>query len=582
LRTHGVAAVKSRSILAPISFDPLALYEYTGWLCTAGGMLRRVFVDHQIGHTITGRNGERITITRANARWFITREEANHVLEHFAKYAARYPSIGPRELVKFARLRIGADSSEWESWIAKQLTREPVWVLPAPLYVYRFGETPPPAPPLPEPGPGRAASGPSVGAPASNVAAASVPPTGSKKRGTANRDAYMTRIEVAQALFARIEGILAQEGIDSSNLWWAEPCAGSGNILRQMPVDRRLGWDIHPLDDGSLGIVQADYTKQQLDPSKKWFVLTNPFFRNQGPLELFTWAAQQDCVGGIGLIAPHFFQRHTTENKIHPYFHRVHREILPSDSFLRDGQKKYIPTIYDIWFRRDFMRDVVVVRSEHPDWVWLPAKQMGDADYWMQCYGVGFGDLKRPDNLGKTDDPSWHWFIRELRPGTIDRLKRLDWQAVAYPTVTTPRIDKAEVVRAYIAAYGDPEAPDYNPDEVAAPEPTAPTPPAAHPEAPAAADPHSHPDLEWIPPRRGCDEATVWIGRRGPNVGKILDGTKQVPTIRGDYYALRCPASAVAILRSIRWRVLVGPSATLSKHTISREYTRVKLAGLPT
>jgi hypothetical protein len=35
-------------------------------------------------------------------------------------------------------------------------------------------------------------------------------------------------------------------------------------------------------------------------------------------------------------------------------------------------------------------------------------------------------------------------------------------------------------------------------------------------------------------------------------------------------------------LRSIRWRVLVAPSATLSKYTISREYTRVKLAGLPT
>ena len=256
----------------------------------------------------------------------------------------------------------------------------------------------------------------------------------------------------------------------------------------------------------------------------------------------------------------------------------MHREILRSDSFLRDGQKKYIPSIFDIWIRRDYMRDVVVVRTEHPDWVWLPAKQMGDADYWMQCYGVGFGDLKRPDNLGMTDDPSWHWFIRELRPGTIDRLKRLDWQAVAYPTVTTPRIHKAEVVRAYIAAYADPEAPDYNPDEVAAPEPTPPTPPAAHRAAPAAADPHSHPDLEWVLPRRGCDEATVWIGRRGPNVGMILDGTKQVPPIPGDFYALRCKAPAAAILRSIRWRRLASPGGTLSKQTISREYRKAKEA----
>ena len=78
--------------------------------------------------------------------------------------------------------------------------------------------------------------------------------------------------------------------------------------------------------------------------------------------------------------------------------------------------------------------------------------------------------------------------------------------------------------------------------------------------------------------RRGYDEATVWIGRRGPNVGKILDGTKQVPPNPGDYYALRCKAPAVAILRSIRWRVLVPPGGTLSKQTISREYRKAKEA----
>jgi hypothetical protein len=371
------------------------------------------------------------------------------------------------------------------------------------------------------------------------------------------------------------------------DLWWAEPCAGSGNLLRQMPADRRIGWDINPLDNGECGIVQADYQRQLLDPSKKWCVLTNPPFRNQGPLTLFTWAAQQDCVVVIGMIVPHFFQRHTTENKLHPYFHRIHREVLSPDSFLRNGQKKYSPAIFDIWTRRDYMRDVVVVRTEHPDWAWLPTKQIGEADYWMQWYGVGFGDIKRPDKLGKIDDPSWHWFIREIRPGTIDRLKRLDWPSVGYPTVTTPRIHKPEVVRAYCAAYGEPEAPDYNPENrgagenVVAPEAPAPTSPEAPSEAPATAEPDSHSDLEWIPMRRGFDEATVWIGRRGPNVGKILDGTKQVPTIPCDHYALICTPPAVAILRSIPWRSL-AVGGTLSKHTISREYTRAKLGRLAT
>jgi len=51
-----------------------------------------------------------------------------------------------------------------------------------------------------------------------------------------------------------------------------------------------------------------------------------------------------------------------------------------------------------------------------------------------------------------------------------------------------------------------------------------------------------------------------------------------VPTISGDYYALRCTAPAVAILRSIRWRVLVSAGGALSKQTISREYRKAKQA----
>jgi hypothetical protein len=157
-----------------------------------------------------------------------------------------------------------------------------------------------------------------------------------------------------------------------------------------MPVDRRVGWDINPLDNGALGIIRIDdYSTQRLDPSKSWAVLTNPSFKRQGPLALFNWAAEQDCVVAIGLIAPHYFQRYTVENKLHRYFHREHREVLAPDSFLRDGQRKYSPAIFDIWVRRDYMRDLMVVRTVHPDWLWLPAKQRAEADWWMQSFGVG-------------------------------------------------------------------------------------------------------------------------------------------------------------------------------------------------
>jgi len=103
----------------------------------------------------------------------------------------------------------------------------------------------------------------------------------------------------------------------------------------------------------------------------------------------------------------------------------------------------------------------------------------------MQHWGIGFGDIKDAHNLGKINDPASHWFLKERRVGTVERLKRLNWDEVAYPTLSSPRLHKSEVVAAYIGAYGDPDGADYDPEDrgaseyVAAPEATAP--PAAPP-----------------------------------------------------------------------------------------------------
>ena len=229
------------------------------------------------------------------------------------------------------------------------------------------------------------------------------------------------------------------------------------------------------------------------------------------------------------------------------------------------------------------MRDQIVIRDTHPDWEWLPARRNVEADAWMQMWGVGVGDIKPPDNLGKTNDWSLHVYVKEIRPGTIERLKRINWREVTYLTLSSPRLHKDEIVGAYIAAYGDPEAPDYNPEDggagknVAAPEAPAPTLPAAPPSSESFTAPD---DLEWLTRRRGIGEATLWIGWRGPHAGKLLDGAKQVPQIPADFYALRCDAPTEAIMRSIRWRGVVSPrGGTLSKQTISREYRKAKEAG---
>ena len=91
-----ISAIKDRSILCGLSFDPMDLYEYTCWLCTEGGMLKRTYISEN---------------RRAH---FLTLKEANEVLEHFRVFAPRYPQITPRTLAKFARMRIGVSHSIWQ------------------------------------------------------------------------------------------------------------------------------------------------------------------------------------------------------------------------------------------------------------------------------------------------------------------------------------------------------------------------------------------------------------------------------------------------------------------------------------
>jgi Protein of unknown function (DUF3102) len=84
-----------------------------------------------------------------------------------------------------------------------------------------------------------------------------------------------------------------------------------------------------------------------------------------------------------------------------------------------------------------------------------------------------------------------------------------------------------------------------------------------------------HPDLIWVPKRRS-DEATIWVCRRGPNIGNIVKATS-ITTPPEGFYGIRCSVDTVVILRSIRWRDVLNPlptghAANMSQADIVRAY----------
>lgn len=118
----GVQPLRNRCAIIGLPFDPLELYHYVGWLASNTPMLRDLYFDYKIGEPMPARNGGTVIAHKGNNRRRLSRPETEEVLSHFCYYAPSYPSISPRELVRFAVARIGKSYDEWAAQIAPLLT----------------------------------------------------------------------------------------------------------------------------------------------------------------------------------------------------------------------------------------------------------------------------------------------------------------------------------------------------------------------------------------------------------------------------------------------------------------------------
>ena len=155
-------------------------------------------------------------------------------------------------------------------------------------------------------------------------------------------DAFMTKPETASRLYRVALTKLAEDGCftqqEMNALWLVEPSAGTGNFFNEMPKDRRIGIDINPL---APDIIKADFLTYELpfDPTIIWGIIGNTPFRNGMTFKVIDRAARLGA-SFFGLILPHTILRPSMRNKIDSHFHCIHHEVLPEDSFLRDGQVK--------------------------------------------------------------------------------------------------------------------------------------------------------------------------------------------------------------------------------------------------
>ena len=138
-------------------------------------------------------------------------------------------------------------------------------------------------------------------------------------------------------------------------------------------------------------------------------------------------------------------------NRLDPFYWCIHDQLLPRESFLRNGKPHDVPARHQIWVRRDTRREPLKERTEHPDLIWVPRSRSNEATIWICRRGSDVGDIIAA--VGTTKPPEDYYGIRCSNDAVVV-LRSIHWRDVLDPLPIghAPNMSRADIVRAYVEA----------------------------------------------------------------------------------------------------------------------------------
>ncbi|MDN7542318.1 Eco57I restriction-modification methylase domain-containing protein [Burkholderia cenocepacia] len=264
-------------------------------------------------------------------------------------------------------------------------------------------------------------------------------------------DQFYTNPQLAQRLF---DELIAEHLGDrwSGDVRWLEPSCGTGAFLSLLPPDA-IGVDLDPKCPGA---VQADFLSWT-PPSgddRPLVVVGNPPFKHD--VAFFNRCAELGAER-IAFIVPRSWQKPSLQNQLDRAFHLAHEEVLPLDAFIFEGQPAAVPTVFQVWERREEQRPLTVLPTTHADFVFVPYAQRHTADFAIQRVGVNAGRVKDLDaeHLGQGS----HRFVRVTDRTRVAEVRAvfeaIDWAPIKACVAGNPSIANGEMVQAYELAVVD-------------------------------------------------------------------------------------------------------------------------------
>lgn len=263
------------------------------------------------------------------------------------------------------------------------------------------------------------------------------------------RDQFYTSKELAKESLE-----LLLPFIKSDTPIWLEPSAGEGAFLLALE-DKNMSYlalDIEPkyhnVKNGDFFNIDKDYLSNEFKLINKVYakndliVIGNPPFGKNSSLAIkfFNKAAQYSDM--IAMILPATFEKLSIQNRLDKSMHLVASFKLSNDLFSFDGKWVSVPTIFQIWEKREGHRDKISKKIESEFFSFVKKEE---ADFAIQRVGVAAGKVKVDFSLVS---PASHYFIKaseEYRK----IFENINWSSVKYNTAGNPSISKRELIELF-------------------------------------------------------------------------------------------------------------------------------------
>ena len=279
-------------------------------------------------------------------------------------------------------------------------------------------------------------------------------------------DKYYTRRDVALGLKREAYALLGS----SRPEYVVEPSVGSGAFIER--EDGIVAFDLLPEWFGAMQIdsthpVFHDILRDQMQDMGvvDMFFIGNPPFGKRGDLALKFINGFLAVGGVVAFVLPNLFRRWSAQRQIEPNARLLLDIDVPRDAFhLPDGQPYEIGCCFQIWSIRavDCTRPSLRLNSSplktHPEFKMRRWNRQGDIErafswdwtFAVRCQGRGMNYREFLESGSRPTDKAHYIMFRPSSVKVEQKLKAMDFEALAKGQTATPGFGAADVVRAYL------------------------------------------------------------------------------------------------------------------------------------